>query len=61
MPVPAGASGWKLHNLSNMKLRTFIPRGDRLDLEARVLELARRNQELEKIHHRHLEIEGSFS
>ena len=30
-------------------------------LEARVLELARRNQELEKIHHRHLEIEGSFS
>jgi len=38
IPVPAGASGWKLQNLSNMKLRTFIPRGDRLDLEARVLE-----------------------
>lgn len=38
IPLPAGASGWKLQNISNMKLRTFIPRGERLEVEASLLE-----------------------
>ena len=38
LELPAGASGWKLHTISNMKLRTFIPRGERLDLEAKLVE-----------------------
>ena len=38
LPVPAGASGWELQDVSNMKLRAFIPKGERLELEAKVLE-----------------------
>jgi len=38
LELPAGASCWKLHTISNMKLRTFIPRGERLDLEANLVE-----------------------
>jgi 3-hydroxymyristoyl/3-hydroxydecanoyl-(acyl carrier protein) dehydratase len=40
LPAPAGTSGWELRSVSNMKLRAFIPKGERLELEAKVLESA---------------------
>lgn len=36
LPLPAGASGWKLESVSDMKLRAFIPPGEMLELEAKV-------------------------
>lgn len=36
LPPPAGASGWKLESVSDMKLRAFIPPGEPLELEAKL-------------------------
>jgi 3-hydroxymyristoyl/3-hydroxydecanoyl-(acyl carrier protein) dehydratase len=40
LPLPAGSAGWALVSVSNMKLRAFIPKGERLELEAKLLECA---------------------
>jgi 3-hydroxymyristoyl/3-hydroxydecanoyl-(acyl carrier protein) dehydratase len=36
LPPPAGASGWRLESLADMKLRSFIPPGEVLELEAKL-------------------------
>ena len=38
VPLPAGASGWKLQEVINMKLRAFIRQGECLEVEAQLLE-----------------------
>lgn len=38
-PQPAGASGWKLQTIADMKLRAFLPPGENLELEAKLVEL----------------------
>lgn len=40
-PQPAGASGWKLQTIAGMKLRAFLPPGEKLELEAKLVELQR--------------------
>jgi 3-hydroxymyristoyl/3-hydroxydecanoyl-(acyl carrier protein) dehydratase len=39
LPGPAGGGKWKLQNVSGMKLRAFIPPGDVLQLEAKLVQL----------------------
>lgn len=39
LPAPAGVGKWKLQNVSGMKLRAFIPPGDALQLEAKLVQL----------------------
>lgn len=36
---PAGASGWKLQTIAGMKLRAFLPPGEKLELEAKLVDL----------------------
>jgi 3-hydroxymyristoyl/3-hydroxydecanoyl-(acyl carrier protein) dehydratase len=40
IPAPSSTSNWRLEKVSDMKLRSFIPPGEILDLEARLLESA---------------------
>ena len=40
IPAPSNAGRWHLQKVTDMKLRSFIPPGEILDLEARVLESA---------------------
>lgn len=37
LPPPAGASGWKLQHVADMKLRAFIPPGEQLELEVKLV------------------------
>lgn len=36
LPPPTGAAGWKLESVADMKLRSFIPPGEVLELEAKL-------------------------
>lgn len=39
LPAPAGGEAWKLQDVTGMKLRAFIPPGDALQLEAKLVQV----------------------
>ena len=40
LPPPAGGGRWTLRGLTDVKLRAFTPPGERLEIEARLTQLA---------------------